>query len=239
MKKAIVIGASSGIGKGLAQILVNNGYTTAITGRRVELLNELKNESPEEYIVRQIDNTKLDILENELDNLVIELGGLDLLVLSSGTGKRNPELEYRYEKMTVDLNVSAFTLIVVWAYNFFEKQGYGQLISISSIAGTRGNRFAPSYSASKSFQMKYMEGLIQKSKHSLSKIYITDVRPGFVDTEMGNGAGAFWIAPVEKAVRQIYSRAIVKHWNVVYITKRWWLVALLFRSVPSFIYKRL
>lgn len=239
MKRAIVIGASSGIGRGLAQILVTNGYMTGITGRRVDLLNDLKSESPESYVVKELDNTKFETLERDLEELVSKLGGLDLLVLSSGTGKRNPELDYSYEKMTVDLNVSAFTQIVVWTYKYFEKQGYGHLLTISSIAGTRGNRFAPSYSASKSFQMKYMEGLIQKSKHSSAKINITDIRPGFVDTDMGNGAGAFWIAPVDKAVKQIYKRAVVKHQNVVYVTKRWWFVALLFRSVPSFIYKRI
>ncbi len=239
MKRAIVIGASSGIGKGLARVLVENGYKTGITGRRIELLNDLKSESPDNYLVKQIDNTILNDLGNNLASLADELGGLDLLILSSGTGKRNPELEYDFEKTTVDLNVSAFTYIVVWAYKYFEKQGYGHLVSISSIAGTRGNRFAPSYSASKSFQMKYMEGLIQKSKHFRGKIFVTDVRPGFVDTDMGNGEGAFWIAPVEKATRQIYTRAVIKHHNVVYVTKRWWFIAMLFRLVPAFIYKRI
>lgn len=239
MKRAVVIGASSGIGKGLAQILVKNGYKTGITARRVDLLNEIKEESPENYVVKRIDNIDFENLINDLEILVNEIGGMDLLILSSGTGKRNPELIYEYEKLTIDLNVSAFTLIVDWAYNFFDKQGHGHLITISSIAGTRGNRIAPSYSASKAFQIKYMEGLIQKSKYASSKIFVTDVRPGYVDTDMGNGSSAFWIASVEKAVKQIYSRAIQNHNNVVYVTKRWWFIAQLFRLIPAFIYKRL
>ena len=86
--------------------------------------------------------------------------------------------------------------------------------------------------------MSYMEGLIQKSKNSRKPIYVTDIRPGFVDTAMGHGEGAFWIAPVKRPVDQMY-KAMMSHRNVVYVTKRWRFVALLFRYVPSFIYKRI
>lgn len=238
MKKAIVIGATSGIGRGFAQRLVEEGYIVGITGRREDLLKSLEEESPNSYITCVMDNTDIDSVNRKLEELVSKLGGLDLLFLSSGTGKRNPELDYSIEKMTVDTNVCGFTAIAVWAYNFFEKQGFGYFAAVSSVAGTRGNRIAPSYSATKAYQMYYMEGLIQKSKNSRKPIYVTDIRPGFVDTAMGHGEGAFWIAPVKKSVDQMY-KAMMSHRNVVYVTKRWRFVALLFRYVPSFIYKRI
>jgi len=238
MKKAIVIGATSGIGRGFAQRLVEEGYIVGITGRREDLLKSLEEESPESYITCVMDNTDIDSVYKKLEELVSKLGGLDLLFLSSGTGKRNPELDYSIEKMTVDTNVGGFTAIAVWAYNFFDKQGFGYFAAVSSVAGTRGNRIAPSYSATKAYQMYYMEGLIQKSKNSRKPIYVTDIRPGFVDTAMGHGEGAFWIAPVKKSVDQMY-KAMMSHRNVVYVTKRWRFVALLFRYVPSFIYKRI
>lgn len=239
MKKAIVIGASSGIGEGMARLLASKGYLVGITGRRGELLNKIASEYPGKMVVKVFDNTDFDNLEKNIGELVESLGGLDLLFLSSGTGQRNPDLEYKYEKMTIDVNVNAFAIIAVWSYRFFEKQGYGHFLSVSSVAGTRGNRFAPSYSATKAFQMSFMEGLIQKSYSSKAKIYITDVRPGYVDTAMGHGEGSFWIAPVEKTCKQIYKRAVLNRHNVVYVTKRWRLVAFLFRYVPTFIYKRL
>lgn len=239
MKKAIVVGASSGIGEGMARLLAKNGYKVGVTGRRSDLLVKIKSENPEAIIVKSFDNTQYEEAIVNLNSLVEELGGLDLLVLSSGNGKRNPELLYEYEKMTVDLNVSAFTNITVWAYNFFEKQGYGHLMAISSIAGTRGNRFAPSYSATKRFQMTYLEGLKQRSLKNSPKVYITDVRPGFVDTDMGHGPGSFWIASVPKACKQIFNRGVKRKRAVIYITKRWWFIAQLFRLVPAFIYNRL
>ncbi len=239
MKKAIVIGASSGIGEGIARELARNGYKVGITGRRKELLENLKSESPDNYIIRSFDNTEYESALSELKSLTGELGGLDLLILSSGMGKRNQDLNYEFEKLTVDLNVSAFTNIVVWAYNFFKNSGGGHLMIISSVAGMRGNRFAPAYSATKSFQMKYAEGLIQRARKEKCDIYITDIRPGYVDTEMGNGPGSFWRASVEKSCRQIYQRGIIRKREVIYVTRRWRYVALLFRLVPSFIYKRL
>lgn len=67
MKKAIVIGATSGIGKGLSKILLNNGYNVGITGRRTNLLLELKSESPDRYFVKSIDITDVDNLIQKLD----------------------------------------------------------------------------------------------------------------------------------------------------------------------------
>jgi short-subunit dehydrogenase len=62
------------------------------------------------------------------------------------------------------------------------------------VAGIRGSRQAPSYNATKSYQINYLEGLRQKSRKS---IFVTDIRPGLVDTDMAKGEGLFWVMPVE------------------------------------------
>lgn len=86
LKKAIVIGATSGIGKGLAKLLAENNYKVGITGRRSSLLLALKEENQERFISRSFDITQTDFISQKLGELVNELGGLDLLIFCSGTG---------------------------------------------------------------------------------------------------------------------------------------------------------
>src|SRR3989339_606621 len=237
-KKAIVVGATSGIGRGIAELLVSKGYIVGITGRREHLLNEIKASSPSSYIVSTFDiNNTQNVLE-KLEDLATQLGGVGLFILSSGVGKRNKDLDLEPELDTIMTNVTGFTTAVNWAYKYFENAGGGKLASISSIAGTRGFGLSPSYSASKSYQIKYLEALRQKAKTTGGKISVTDVRPGFVDTAMGNGDGAFWIAPVEKASKQIV-RAIDNKRGVVFVTKRWRIISILLRLIPRSIFERL
>jgi short-subunit dehydrogenase len=236
--KAIVVGATSGIGWGVAELLVSKGYVVGITGRRDELLSEIRDSSPDSYIISCFDINETENVAGKLDELVKALGGLDIFVLSSGTGKRNKDLELEPELMTVKTNVAGFTSAVNWAYSYFEKSGGGKLAAITSIAGIRGIGLSPSYSASKSYQMCYLEALRQKAKTSGGLIKVTDIRPGFVDTEMGNGDGVFWVASVYKASKQIL-RAIERNRGVVYITKRWRIIALLLRFIPASVYERL
>ena len=204
MKKAIVIGATSGIGKELAKLLADNHYKVGITGRRTELLSEMKLQKPDHFIVKTFDITRSATIPQHLEELVNELGGLDLLVVSSGTGDLNDLLDFEIEKRTIDTNVSGFTCIVVWTFNYFKKQQAGHLTAISSIAGIRGSRIAPSYNATKAFQINYLEGLRQKASKLKLPIAVTDIRPGFVNTAMAKGEGQFWVAPVEKAAVQIF-----------------------------------
>jgi short-subunit dehydrogenase len=237
MKKAIIVGASSGIGEALARLLVENGYKVGITGRRKENLTRLKQEHPDKYFVKAFDSTNTSNAKM-LDELTTELKGLDLLVISSGTGGINTELNFEIENITNQLNVVAFTEIADWAFNYFERQQQGHLAAITSIAGLRGSKDAPSYFASKAYQINYLEGLRQKAKNSKKPIYVTDIRPGFVDTAMALGEGMFWVAPVDKAVRQIYS-LIKRKKEVGYVTKRWRVIAWVLKIVPGWIYKRI
>ncbi len=236
MKKAIIIGASSGIGKELVLILAENDYKTGITGRRKNKLNELKASNPDKFLVKSFDSATENNTE-KLSELTNELNGLDLLILSAGTGDINQNLDYEIENRTNRLNVIAFTEIMTWAYTFFEKQGYGHIAVISSVAGLRGNRAAPAYNASKAYQINYLEGLRQKALKSGKKIFITDIRPGFIDTEMAKGDNLFWVSSPEKAAKQILT-AIKKKKDVAYITKRWRIIGFILKILPNFIYKR-
>jgi short-subunit dehydrogenase len=238
MKKAIVVGATSGIGKELAKLLVEKDYKVGITGRRTELLEELKSENPDSYFIQTFDVKSTKTAIEKLEELTTELGGLDLLILSSGTGYINDELDFEIEKRTIDTNVVGFTCISDWCVKYFEKQKYGHFVAISSIGGLRGSGQAPSYNASKAYQINYLEGLRQKVTKRKEQIFITDIRPGLVDTEMAKGEGLFWVMPVDNTVRQIF-RAIKKKRKIAYVTKRWGLIALLLKFIPGRIYDRM
>lgn len=238
MKKAIIIGATSGIGKKLAELLVDNGYNVGVTGRRSELLSELKAKNSEFIISKSFDITDLETTIESLNELEKELGGLDLLVLSSGIGDLNQSLDFEIEKRTINTNVLGFTNIAGWTYKYFENQKHGHFVTISSVGGLRGSRIAPAYNASKSYQMNYLEGLRQKASKLKDPIIITDIRPGLVNTEMAKGEGLFWVMPVDKIGRQIF-KAIKKKKKLVYVSKRWELIARLIKSLPNFIYDKM
>ena len=237
MKRAIIVGASSGIGNELAKILASKNYVVGVTGRRLNKLEELKKENPEKLIVSSFDCTT-ECNSDKLAELTNELGGLDLLILSSGTGDLNEILDFKIENRTNQLNVIAFTEIVDWAFNYFENEGKGHLVGISSIAGIRGSRMAPAYNASKAYQINYLEGLRQKAKKTKKPIYVTDIRPGFVDTDMAKGEGQFWVSTKEKAAGQIFGIINAKR-NIGYVTKRWRLIATILKGLPNGIYKKM
>ena len=238
MKKAIVIGGTSGIGREVGKLLTENGYLVGILGRRTELLTEIEKENQKLYRIKNFDITEIEKIETKLTELTKEIGGIDLLILSSGMGDINENLNFAVEKRTIETNVLGFTCVSDWAFNYFEKQKFGHLVAISSIAGIRGSRQATAYNATKAYQINYLEGLRQKAKKLKMKIFITDIRPGFVNTEMAKGEGLFWVSPVEKASKQIYN-AILNKKKIVYVTKRWRIIANILKRIPTFIYDKM
>jgi short-subunit dehydrogenase len=238
MEKAIIVGATSGIGKDLARLMAAEGYRVGITGRRKTLLETLRMEKPEAYVTCNFDVTDTVHVVASMEKMVAELGGVDLIVISSGTGYLNETLEFEKEHSTIETNVKGFTCVADWAFHFFEEQGFGHLVAISSVAGLRGLRHSPAYGASKAYQMNYLEGLRQKAVHSGIPISVTDIRPGFVDTDMAKGEGLFWVASTEKAALQIF-KALRNKRNTVYVTKRWWLVGWILKRIPPFLYNRI
>lgn len=234
-KKAVIMGASSGIGKELAKILSGNGYIVGLVARRINLLDELQKELPNKSFVKQIDVSKPQDAEIKFQEMITEMGGVDLVVISSGYGDLNYKLKWSIEKETIDVNVTGFALIAGISMRHFMERGSGHLVGISSIAALRGQGDGPSYAASKAFVSNYLEGLRHIAIKSCKLIYVTDVQPGFVKTPMSKGNNLFWISTAEKAANQIY-HAIAKKKTHAYITKRWRLIAWLLKAAPDWIY---
>jgi len=163
---------------------------------------------------------------------------IDLAILCSGVGDLNHDLDFAIEQPTLDINVIGWTFFADSIYKKFEEQRYGHLAVISSCGGLRGEPQAPSYSASKAFQMNYAEALCKKAFKSKLPIVVTDIRPGLVNTRMAKGEGLFWVMPVEKVAIQIMT-AITKQKDVAIVTKRWSILHWIMKHLPRSIYKRM
>ena len=237
-KSAIVVGATSGIGRALAELLVADGYLVGITGRRQELLEEIRQLQGDAVCWRTMDICAPQGARETFTSLVEELGGVDLVIISSGVGVINPELLWEPEARTIATNVTGFAALATAAMNCFIDQGYGHLVGISSVAALRGNWGAPAYNASKAFVTNYLEGLRIKAARTRLPIHVTDILPGFVDTPMAQGEGLFWVASPPKAAAQIFA-AIKGKKRRAYITRRWRLIAWLMQLLPDFIHERI
>ena len=232
----IIIGATSGIGKALFEKYASKGNRVGIVGRRSHLLEELKKEYPANTITVTADITKPDETERALKTLLSELHKIDLAIVCSGTGDINAALDYTVEHPTIDTNVVGWTFVMDSLFHIYEKEGHGHLAAITSVGGLRGEPLSPAYSATKAYQINYMEALRKKAFKAGNHIIVTDIRPGLVDTAMAKGEGLFWVMPVEKVASQIIT-AIRKRRSKAYVTKRWHILAIINKNLPYNIYK--
>ena len=244
----IIIGATSGIGKALFGKYAADGNRIGIVGRRTHLLDELLQEHPDTTVTATADITKQDEIARAIESLRAELKDIDLAIVCSGTGDINASLDYDVERPTIDTNVTGWTYVIDTLYHIFEQQGHGHLVAeqqghghlvaITSAGGLRGEPMAPAYSASKAYQINYMEALRKKAYKSGNHILVTDIRPGLADTAMAKGEGLFWVMPVEKVASQIVA-AIRKQKSKAYVTKRWHVLAIINKNLPYSIYKKM
>ena len=237
-KRILIIGATSGIGRALFERYASDSNRIGIIGRRTNLLDKLRQKHPDTTVTATADITKQDEMAEAIDILCAELKDIDLAIVCSGTGNINASLDYAVERPTIDTNVTGWTFVIDTLYHIFEQQGHGHLVAITSVGGLRGEPMAPAYSASKAYQINYMEALCKKAFKSGGHIKVTDIRPGLVDTAMAKGENLFWVMPVEKVANQIIV-AIRKEKFKAYITKRWHVLAIINKNLPFMLYKRM
>lgn len=251
------MGATSGIGQEVARLLATNGYEVGIAGRREERLVQMAQATPGIVAHRQIDVTKEDA-PTELYKLIEELGGMDLYVHSSGIGWENVALDADKELKTVETNGVGFVRMVSAAYNWFaeqradeakqraegdeqrasDKERKARIACITSIARTRGLGAAPAYSATKRMQAHYLECLSQQARMRHLNIGITDIRPGFVATDLIAGSHFPLQLKAEDVARTIV-RAIERGSEVVTIDWRYRLLVAAWQLIPRWLWVRL
>lgn len=233
MKRAIVIGASSGIGLEVARLLLQQGWTLGVAARRVELLQSIG-----DVEVAQIDVTSEDATER-LRDLIQKVGGMDLFFYASGIGKQNRELKEDIELATMNTNGVGFTRMIGEAYRYFATQGKGHIAAITSIAGTKGLSPSPSYSATKAMQNVYLQALEQQANARGLKIHFTDIRPGFVDTALLAGDFHYPMMLKPQKVAQEIVRAINRHQHIRVIDWRYRLLTAFWRRIPRCLWRRM
>lgn len=237
MQKAIIIGATSGIGQEVAKLLVEQGWHVGIAGRREEALQQLQATAPDRIVIEKLDVTDAEAAAH-LHTLIEKLGGMDLFFLSSGIGSQNPDLKAEIELNTARTNVEGFTRMVTAAFNYFKEKGGGHIAVISSIAGTKGLGIAPAYSATKRFQNTYIDALAQLAKMQHLDIRFTDIRPGFVATDLLK-SGKFPMLMQADRVAQHIVRALKRKKRVVIIDGRYRVLVFFWRMIPRWLWERL
>ncbi len=239
-KTAIVMGATSGIGLEVAQLLARRGWSVGIAGRREEILRSIVNENEGIVAYEVIDVTETDAVER-LQRLIRKLGTMNLYFHSSGIGYQNTALDAEKELSTIETNCLGMARLVGEAFRYLEAHSdqKGQIAVISSIARTKGLGAAPAYSASKRFTSHYLESLCQliHIKH-LHHIHITDIRPGFVKTPLIEGSHF----PMQLDARKVAVRivnAVERHEAVVTINGIYRLLVFFWQMIPRWIWVRL
>ncbi|WP_038167218.1 SDR family NAD(P)-dependent oxidoreductase [Verrucomicrobium sp. BvORR106] len=226
-RTAVIAGASSGIGLALARLLASRGYRLVLLARRRELLEQIAEELPVEVVIKVMDVGDANAPE-AFSELLDQQSAVDQIYLSAGTGHLNPSLDWALEEETFRVNALGFAGMAAAAYRYFERQGRGHLVGITSIAALLGSPEAPAYNASKACASRYLDGLRMRARAAKLPVYVTDILPGFVDTAMMKAEKPFWVASPEKAAAQIVS-AVDRKKGRAYVSRRWGVVALILR----------
>lgn len=237
-KRAVIIGATSGIGYETALLLLAEGWQLGIAGRRENELKKLQERAPEQIRIRVIDIRQTNA-DRELRLLIEDLGGMDLYLHSSGIGYQNFALNPDIELNTLETNGTGFVRMVTTAFQYFREQRKGHIAVISSIAGTKGLGIAPAYSATKRFQNTYIDALEQLAHMQHLPIQFTDIRPGFVATGLLNDGKHYPLLMSPQQVAKHIVRALKKRQRIVVIDWRYRLLVYFWRLIPSWIWKRM
>ncbi len=239
-RKAVIIGASSGIGAALAVELSKAGYILGLTARRLQIMqNEVQPRLVSPSHIAFMDVTDIHTSVDTLRKVIHQMGGVDLIVLNAGVSGSSVGMEREATEELIRINVLGFAGMLHEAYRIFQKQGYGHIVGISSIASLLPHPNGSAYNASKAFVSNYMDSMRLRVKRRGEKIAVTDVLPGYVLTPMTEeNKRMFWVAGADKAARQI-AHDIIKKKPVSYVSRRWRLVAWLLSLMPRGILNRL
>ena len=182
-KKILITGASGGIGNALVKKFVTLGGNVLGTGTKAEKLDTIKKQFPS-IRIKKFDITEHSKIEDFLNNVVLELGGLDILINNAGTNADNLSLMMKDDewKKVIDINLTSTFLLSKYSIKRMLKNKFGRIVNITSIVGHTGNAGQSNYAASKA-------GIIAMSKslaieYAKRNITVNCVSPGFIVSDM-------------------------------------------------------
>lgn len=243
-KRALVVGASSGMGAKMVELLAEQGYRVGMAARSLDKLEKIQQKIPTQTYCMQMDVANHQEAVEKLQELIQLMGGLDLLILAS-TGAWDADFEsndWRESRAVLDVDVVGFYALAKTGLAYFEQQGHGHLVGFSSIDSLHGAATHPAYCAAKAFCSRYLEGERNKYIQRNVPIIITDIVPGWVNSREGVDytqlPHAYWVESLDDACNEIM-QAINEKVSVAYITKRWEKVAKLLSTIPNDLYNAL
>lgn len=235
-RRILIIGASSGIGMCVARDFAAMGMKVAVAARREAPLRALADEFPDNVIFDTIDVTRRDAPERLLA-LIQRNGGMDTLLMASGVGYQNPELDLERETVTLETNVTGWARLVATAYRYFRDNHSAdtpaQIAAITSVASTRGIGVAASYSASKRFQREYLIALRQLAHKQHLNLTVTDIRPGFIRTPLLDPGQDYPLLMTLDYAVPLIELAILRRSHTATVDWRWRLLCAAWRCIPT------
>lgn len=239
-KRIIILGATSGLGRGVAEKFIASGWIVGVAGRNLHALNELKAQCPDRVFASEIDILSADGPER-LQKLIGETGGMDIYLHCSGILRADDEsMPIEDEVLTAETNAVGFTRMIGAAYKYFEAtRRPGRLAAISSIAGIRGLEALPAYSASKAYDSTLLEALRQRSHRDGLPLKIIDIKPGWTRTPLLNSGRRYLMEMDAERVIDGVFRATLHARRSAIIGLRWKILTFLERLLPACVYERL
>lgn len=239
MKRVVIMGASSGIGLAVAEALASRGVKTGLAARHTRELHALKEKYPDCVEYESIDVTPHDA-PKKLQELIDKLGGMDIYFHVSGIGYSNPTLDPNREAEVIATNAAGFARMISAAFDYYrDNQRKGQIVAVTSVAGTNGIGQMSAYSASKKCAQTYLVALEQLANAQNLPITFTDIRPGWIRTPLLDPDKSY---PMEMTLDYVVPqiiKAIVKHPRVAYIDARWGALCAAWKAIPDALWTKM
>lgn len=236
-QKAIIVGASSGIGAELVKLLARGGSKVAAVARRKDRLDELKKEVPDRILVFEHDVTDFEAVPGLFQDITKQLEGLDLIVYSAGAMPevgRN-EYDFKKDKQIVDVNLLGCIAWMNQAAIRFENTRSGTMVALGSVAGDRGRAGQPVYNTSKAAVATYMEAL----RNRLAKVgvKVATIKPGPTRTEMTSHLDTRSMMSPRDVAMAILAKSRTTGEHYVKLSHR--LIFYVLKRIPSPVFRRL
>jgi short-subunit dehydrogenase len=243
-KTVLIVGATSGIARAVAHCLAQDKYDLILAGRDLEELPKIGADLQIRHGIKVAVQPfeALDFSRHPAffeDCLKAGGGALGGVILCQGilVSQSVAQDDFAEARRMIDINFTSMISLLNLAANHFEKQRFGFVCAISSVAGDRGRQSNYIYGATKAALNTFLEGL--RVRLAKVGVPVTTVKPGFVDTKMTRGLpGMFLVAQPERVARDI-CRAIRRRRDVVYTPWFWSGIMGIICGIPNFIFKRM
>ncbi|MBL1217022.1 MAG: SDR family NAD(P)-dependent oxidoreductase [Planctomycetes bacterium] len=217
--RVLITGASSGIGRGLAQWYAHRGHTVGALARRQDLLEELA--AAHSNVVPLIaDVCDAEQTEQAVSRFALEAGGLDVAYANAGVGQRTREEGWDADRaeLIAQVNVVGATNTICAATSIMLEQGRGHLVGISSLAGHCPLPDAAAYGASKAWLVFYLRSLAMDL--GPCGIRCTVVMPGYVSTQMVDGTGVELLTPQARRAADRIAQGVARGQETIRFPRR-------------------